>query len=73
MIYGNPRALSSALAPLGTLEPRALGFLNCVVSLISASNYISISKGILSRHSSTSLHTMAMIFGKSLDCALIVV
>ena len=38
-IYRNPRALSSALATLGTLQPRALGFLNRVVPLVSASNY----------------------------------
>ena len=38
-IYGNPRALSSALATLRTLQPRALGFLNRVVPLVSASNY----------------------------------
>ena len=30
-IYRNPRALSNALATLGTLQPRALGFLNRVV------------------------------------------
>ena len=38
-IYRNPRALSSALATLGTLQPRALVFLNRVVPLVSASNY----------------------------------
>ena len=38
-IYRNPWALSSALATLGTLQPRALGFLNRVVPLVSASNY----------------------------------
>jgi len=38
-IYRNPRALSSALATPGTLQPRALGFLNRVVPLVSASNY----------------------------------
>ena len=35
----NPRALSSALAALGTLQPRALGFLNRLVTLVSASNF----------------------------------
>ena len=39
VIYRNPRALSSTLAMLGTLQPRALGFLNHVVPLVSASNY----------------------------------
>ena len=37
--FRNPRALSSALATLGTLQPRALGFLNRVVPLVLASNY----------------------------------
>ena len=32
-IYRNPRALSSALATLGTLQPGALGFLNRVVPI----------------------------------------
>ena len=35
----NPRALSSALAALGTLQPRALGFLNSLVTLVLASNF----------------------------------
>ena len=34
----NPLALSSALALLGTLQPQALGFLNRLVTLVSASN-----------------------------------
>ena len=34
----NPRARSSALASLETLQPRALGFLNRLVTLVSASN-----------------------------------
>ena len=33
--YRNPRALCSALATLGTLQPRALGFLNRIVPLVS--------------------------------------
>ena len=33
----NPRALSSALASLGTLQPRALGFLNCLVTYLGLS------------------------------------
>ena len=37
--FRNPRALSSALASLGTLQPWALGFLNCIDPLVSASNY----------------------------------
>ena len=39
MLFRNPRALSSALAALGSLQPRALGFLNCVDPSDSASNY----------------------------------
>ena len=35
----NPRALSSTLAVLGMLQPRALGFLNHLVTLVSASNF----------------------------------
>ena len=35
----NPQALSSTLAVLGMLQPRALEFLNCLVTLVSASNY----------------------------------
>ena len=37
--FRNPQALSSALASLGTLQPRAFGFLNRVDPLVSASNY----------------------------------
>ena len=37
--FRNPRALSSALASLGTLQPWALGFLNRVDTLVSVSNY----------------------------------
>ena len=37
--FRNPRALSSALAPLGSLQPRALGFLNHVDPSDSVSNY----------------------------------
>ena len=36
--FRNPRALNSALAVLGTLQPRALGFLNRVDPLVSVSN-----------------------------------
>ena len=36
--FRNPRALSSALASLGTLQPRALGFLNRVDPMDSMSN-----------------------------------
>ena len=35
----NPRAPSSALAALGSLQPGALGFLQTVVPLVSVSNY----------------------------------
>ena len=38
MVFRNPRALSSALAALGTLQPRALGFLNTVDPLDTVSN-----------------------------------
>ena len=37
--FGCPQALSSALATLGTLQPRAFGHLNSVETLDSASNY----------------------------------
>ena len=37
--FRNPRALSSALASLGTLQPWALRFLNHVDPLVSAFNY----------------------------------
>ena len=37
-VFRNPRALSSALAALGTLQPRALGFLNTVDPLDTVSN-----------------------------------
>ena len=38
-LFGNPWALSSALAALGTLHSRTLGFLNSLVTLVLASNY----------------------------------
>ena len=34
----NQYTLSSATALLGTLQPRALGFLNCLVTLVLVSN-----------------------------------
>ena len=37
--FRDPQALSSALATLGTLQPRAFGSLNRVETLDSASNY----------------------------------
>ena len=37
-VFRNPRALSSALTALGTLQPRALGFLNTVDPLDTVSN-----------------------------------
>ena len=37
--FRNPPALSSVLAALGTLQLRAVGFLNRVDPLVSASNY----------------------------------
>ena len=39
MRFRDPQALSSALAALGTLQPRAFGSLNCIETLDSASNY----------------------------------
>ena len=39
MLFRNPRALSSTLAPLGSLQPQAVGFLNRVDPSDSASNY----------------------------------
>ena len=38
MVFRNPWALSSALAVLGSLQPRALRFLNTVDPLVSVSN-----------------------------------
>ena len=38
-LFRDPRARSSALAALGTLQPRALGSLNRVDPLDSVSNY----------------------------------
>ena len=43
----NSWALSSALALLGTLHPRALGFLNCLVTLVSASNLYVVIPGLV--------------------------
>ena len=37
--FSNPQALSSALAVLGMLQPRALGLPNRPVPLVLASNY----------------------------------
>ena len=37
--FSNPQALSSALAALGTLQPRAFWLLNRLVPLVLASNY----------------------------------
>ena len=42
MLFRDPQALSSALAALGMLQPRAFGSLNRVETLDSASNYHSI-------------------------------
>ena len=38
-LFRSPQALSSALAALGTLQPRAFVFLNNLDPLDSASNY----------------------------------
>ena len=43
----NPRAQSSALALLGTLQPRALGFLNCLLTLFSVSNLYVVIPGLV--------------------------
>ena len=37
--FSNPQALSSALAALGTLQPRTFELLNRLVFLVLASNY----------------------------------
>ena len=37
--FSNPQALSSTLAALGMLQPRAIGLLNRLVPLVLASNY----------------------------------
>ena len=42
--FSNPQALSSALAALGTLQPRAIGLLNRLVPLVLASNYYIVKK-----------------------------
>ena len=43
-LFRDPQALSSALAALGTLQPRAFGSLNRVDPLDSVSNYYLASK-----------------------------
>ncbi len=48
-VFRNPRALSSALAALGTLQPRALGFLNTVDPLDTVSNCYIVCGGCLPR------------------------
>ena len=40
--FSNPQALSSPLAALGTLQPRAFGLLNRLVLLVLASNYYTV-------------------------------
>ena len=52
--FRNPRALSSALAALGTLQPRALGFLNRVDPLVSVSNLYLCAQN--SNHSTLAAH-----------------
>ena len=42
--FSNPRALSGALTALRTLQSRAFGSLNCLVTLILASNYYAVFK-----------------------------
>ena len=37
--FSNPQDLSSTLAVLGMLQPRAFGLLNYIVPLVLASNY----------------------------------
>lgn len=41
MVFRNPQALGSAFPLLGTLQPRAFGFLNTVVPLVSVSLFCS--------------------------------
>ena len=43
-LFRDPQARSSALAALGTLQPRAFGSLNHVVPLDSVSNYYLVNK-----------------------------
>ena len=42
--FSNSQALSGALAVLRTLQPQAFGSLNCLVTLILASNYYAVFK-----------------------------
>ena len=46
-LFRDPQALSSDLASLGTLQPRAFGSLNRVETLDSASNYYIAGTGCL--------------------------
>ena len=56
-VFRNPRALSSALAVLGTLQPRALGFLNTVDPLDTVSNcYIDLKMHIMCFIKDAELH-----------------
>ena len=45
-LFRDPRAQSSALAVLGTLQPRAFGSLNRVETLDSASNYYIVARNV---------------------------
>ena len=51
-LFRNPQALSSALAALGTLQPRPFGSLNRVETLDSISNYyiVHVFDGIVGTH-----------------------
>ena len=51
-LFRDPQARSSALAALGTLQPRALGSLNHVDPLDSVSNYY---VAVSSTHTPTSI------------------
>ena len=52
--FSNPQALSSALAALGVLQPRAFGLLNHLVPLVLASNYYLVLPNMqISAHTST--------------------
>ena len=64
-LFRDPQALSSDLASLGTLQPRAFGSLNRVETLDSASNYYldTAHHGYYSRAALISLHTQQLFEG----------
>ena len=54
--FRDPQALSSDLASLGTLQPRAFGSLNRVETLDLASNYYLNGRNLYDSNSSRALH-----------------